>query len=92
MIRFVKSVRPSVCPTVRMEQLGFQWTDFHGILYFHEILYFREIVYFHEILYFREILYFHEILYFREILYFHEILYLGVSRKYVLENQSFIKT
>jgi hypothetical protein len=25
------SVRPSVRPSVRMEQLGFQWTDFHKI-------------------------------------------------------------
>jgi len=32
-IGFVKSVRPSVTPTVRMEQLGSHWTDFHEILY-----------------------------------------------------------
>jgi hypothetical protein len=24
----------SVCPSVRMEQLGSHWTDFHEILYF----------------------------------------------------------
>ena len=32
-IGFVMSVFPSVhlsvCPSVRIEQLGFQWTDFH---------------------------------------------------------------
>jgi hypothetical protein len=32
-IGFVISVRLSVRPSVRMEQLGFHWTDFHEILY-----------------------------------------------------------
>ena len=30
-ISFVMSVRPSVRPSVRMEQLGSHWTDFHEI-------------------------------------------------------------
>jgi hypothetical protein len=32
-LRFVVSVRQSVCPSVRMEQLGSNVTDFHEILY-----------------------------------------------------------
>jgi len=32
-IRFVMSVLPSVCLSVRMGNLGYQWTDFHVILY-----------------------------------------------------------
>jgi hypothetical protein len=32
-ICFVMSIRPSVRPSVRMEQLGSPWTDFHEILY-----------------------------------------------------------
>ena len=26
---FVMSVRPSICPSVRIEQLRYHWTDFH---------------------------------------------------------------
>jgi hypothetical protein len=32
-VSFVMSVRPSIHPSVRMEQLGFHWTDFHKIWY-----------------------------------------------------------
>jgi len=32
-ISFVMSVRPSMCLSVRMEQLGSNWANFHGILY-----------------------------------------------------------
>ena len=32
-ICFVMSICPSVCPSVRMEQLGSHWTDFHEIWY-----------------------------------------------------------
>ena len=30
---FVMSVRPSICLSVRMEQLGYHWADFHEILH-----------------------------------------------------------
>ena len=40
-VSFVMSVRLSVCPSVRVEQLGFFWTDFHEILY---LRMFRKIV------------------------------------------------
>jgi len=33
-IRFVMSVRPSVCLSVQMGKLGSHWTDFHEIWYF----------------------------------------------------------
>ena len=32
-IGFVMSLRPSVCPSFRMEQIGSHWTDFHEIWY-----------------------------------------------------------
>ena len=32
-IRFVTSVRPSVSPSVSLQQLGSHWTDFHDISY-----------------------------------------------------------
>ena len=32
-VSFVPSVRLSVCPSVRVEQLRSHWTDFHEILY-----------------------------------------------------------
>ena len=32
----------SVCPSVRMEQLGFHWTDFHEIWYLNFFKIFRE--------------------------------------------------
>jgi len=32
-VRFVMSVRPSVCPFVRTEQLGCHWTGFYEILF-----------------------------------------------------------
>jgi hypothetical protein len=30
-VSFVMSVRTSVYPSARMEQLGFHWTDFHEV-------------------------------------------------------------
>jgi hypothetical protein len=32
-IGFVMSARLSASPSVRIDQLGFQWSDFHEILY-----------------------------------------------------------
>jgi hypothetical protein len=37
-ISFVVSVRPSFLPSVRMEQLGTRWTDFHENLTFKYLL------------------------------------------------------